>query len=99
MNRFYVRSFTVATALFLFGNAVAGPVANTVTSAGSAVIAQVARFNVVNLGPQVEISWVGIKEKDASFYTVERSSDGVNFIEITRVSAASESPALLEYFE
>lgn len=61
--------------------------------------AQVARFNVVNIGPQVEISWVSLKEINAGYYTIERSSDGVNFIEVTRVNAAGDSPALLEYFE
>lgn len=61
--------------------------------------AQVARFNVVNVGPQVEISWVSLKEENAGYFTIERSSDGVNFLEITRVSALGDSPALLEYFE
>jgi fibronectin-binding autotransporter adhesin len=88
----------LASGLSLAVVAIASPVSSASTAAAQAYIAQVARFNVVNLGPQVEISWVGIKEKDAAYYTIERSSDGVNFLEITRVNAG-DTPALLEYFE
>lgn len=62
-------------------------------------IAVVVKFEAVNLGAHVDISWTTASESNIGFYTVERSSDGVNFIEITRVGAAGTSMSRSDYFE
>jgi len=56
-------------------------------------------FNAVTTGYQVDISWKSVQEVGSSYFTIERSSDGVNFIEVTRVNAAGNSTSLLEYYE
>lgn len=72
---------------------------SSVNASGEKGSAVVVSFEAVNIGNHVDISWTTTSEANSGFYTVERSSDGMNFIEITRVGAAGNSFNRLDYME
>lgn len=92
-----IKNFLFSGLVLLTGNLFA---ATTSTStAPEKGVAVVVKFEAVNLGAHVDISWTTASESNVGFYTIERSSDGMNFIEITRVGAAGNSMSRSDYFE
>ena len=45
----------------------------------------------------VQLNWTTASEKDNDFFTVERSSDGINFTELMKIKGAGTSNNLLNY--
>lgn len=54
-------------------------------------------FAARNENGRVLLEWSTASENNSDFFSIERSSDAVNFSEITRVSAAGNSNVLLNY--
>ncbi|MBL4703877.1 MAG: T9SS type A sorting domain-containing protein [Flavobacteriales bacterium] len=47
----------------------------------------------------VDLSWITASETNNDFFTVERSTDGINFVEVLTVDGAGTSTTSLEYFD
>jgi hypothetical protein len=44
-----------------------------------------------------EISWSTASERNSDYFSIEKSSDGIDWIEINRVEAAGNSTSILQY--
>jgi hypothetical protein len=54
-------------------------------------------FEAVSVGDKVQVKWITASESINEYFTIERSSDGINFIEITRHDGAGNSSQIIEY--
>jgi hypothetical protein len=48
-------------------------------------------------GNTKEISWSTASERNSNYFSIEKSSDGVDWIEINRVEAAGNSSSIIQY--
>lgn len=54
-------------------------------------------FNAKRINNEVKLDWKTASEKDNDFFTVERSLDGINFQEITKITGAKNSLKINSY--
>ena len=64
---------------------------------GSALPVELISFDAYILNNQVVIEWVTASEINNDFFTIQRSSDGINFEDILQVDGAGNSNVLLNY--
>lgn len=55
------------------------------------------KFDARKVGDAVRLDWATASESNSNYFTLERSENGVNFSEITRVSAAGNSSSEKQY--
>lgn len=63
----------------------------------SAPAVQLSNFDVRSEGTEVHINWSTLSENNNAQFTIERSTDGVNFESIQQVDGAGNSSAMLNY--
>lgn len=73
-----------------------GPV--TVSSGGVLPI-ELIDFNAIMNEDRVEITWTTASEINNSYFIVEKSKDGVDWVEVIKVSGAGHSVSIIDYFE
>jgi hypothetical protein len=54
-------------------------------------------FEALSIDIGVTIRWISLSEKNCNYYTVERSSNGSDYIEIAQVKAAGNTTTFTEY--
>jgi hypothetical protein len=69
----------------------------TLTPVLSPLPVELLSFHATAKGDAVELGWLTASERGSDHFTVQRSSDGVAFEDVMRVSAAGQSSALLSY--
>ena len=73
-----------------------GPV--TVSNGGVLPI-ELIDFNVIMNEDRVEITWTTASEINNDYFIVEKSKDGVDWVEVIKVSGAGHSVSIIDYFE
>jgi len=76
-----------------------GPIAFTPTGPGSALILPViiTDFGVVNNNNIVNISWSTQQESNSAYFSIERSTDGINWNQIGQLKAKGNSAVVVKY--
>jgi|GEM_PF-5713157 len=58
---------------------------------------ELSEFNGARAGKKVDLTWTTLSETNNAYFTLERSTDGMNFQEITQVKGAGNSSSVLKY--
>ncbi|MCO6501027.1 MAG: T9SS type A sorting domain-containing protein [Vicingus serpentipes] len=66
-------------------------------SSGITLPIELASFEVNCISGRVDLNWTTLTEINNNYFTVERSQDGINWQEVTRVNGAGNSNQLLSY--
>lgn len=64
---------------------------------GSPLPVELAQFDVRLLDNRVKLDWSTYSETNNAYYTIERSTDGIHFEELSRVEGAGNSNGFLSY--
>lgn len=84
--------------IYSSGNAFSSPTAfNTSFNTYSILLLKLVSFNAFAAGEENKIQWQAATEENASYFTIQRSSDGINFHEIGKVSASSGRTGVINY--
>lgn len=73
------------------------PTPSTVDDTGSVLPINLISFGVTLLEQKVEIKWSTASEENNDYFTLERSSNGLDFHELTRVDGAGNSFEVINY--
>jgi len=79
--------------------AIDGPVINgpTVINSSGVLPIELITFNATLSGESIQISWATATELNNDFFTIERSTDGLNWSAIGETSGAGNSTARIDY--
>lgn len=87
------------TGTITYGGSISGSgVCGSVTTTQSnALPIELSYFNVTSLGHKVEIEWTTATEINNDFFTIERSTNGLNFEGIAEIEGAGSSNSAIDY--
>jgi len=66
---------------------------------GASLPIELIDFNGILNEERVELSWTTASEINNSYFIVEKSKDGVDWVEVRKVSGAGHSTSIIDYFE
>ena len=73
------------------------PDVNSTDDCGAALGVEMAFFDIRNNTHDIQVSWSTLSERNADYFEVEKSNDGVNYRFIEIVNAAGNSSETIEY--